>query len=262
MSSYQSSSDASSFGGRSSSSDFATSPVATMGAHMAHLDNINEGEEPLDHPVLSSYHRETVVPDRWGNTLMQTKSAWEKQMKAFDKEDAKKQKKEARKAKNHPMHVIEGSFASHISSPISSLSLLLFFHFPSLNDLRDDQLRQTSHDSPPILVPSHDSTFASRPFVPPFLTLLFRSFLLFLTAPKGKKEKKKAKVRFYLIIPPSRRRCWPAVARADFAASSSSTTSPPFPFSRRFFPFLNLYFSLLFHSRSTRENSTTSSGSR
>lgn len=122
-------------------------------------------------------------------------------MKAFDKEDAKKQKKEARKAKNHPMHVIEGSFASHISSPISSLSLLLFFHFPSLNDLRDDELRQTSHDSPPILVPSHDSTFASRPFVPPFLTLLFRSFLLFLTAPKGKKEKKKAKVRFYL--PPS-----------------------------------------------------------
>lgn len=39
--------------------------------------------------------------------LLQTKSAWAKQMAAFDKLDLKKAKKEARFKKNHPVPVVE-----------------------------------------------------------------------------------------------------------------------------------------------------------
>jgi hypothetical protein len=70
MSSYNSTS---SFGNRSSfseGSDASTSPTQEMGRHMQHLEPMppvpeGEGNEPLDHPVLSTYHRDTVVPDRW-----------------------------------------------------------------------------------------------------------------------------------------------------------------------------------------------------
>ncbi|KAI5475258.1 hypothetical protein MNV49_001705 [Pseudohyphozyma bogoriensis] len=61
-----------------------------------------EEKEPLDHPLLSKYNKEVVVTDAQGFPMMQTKSAWLKQMAEKEKEDAKKAKKAARKAKHAP----------------------------------------------------------------------------------------------------------------------------------------------------------------
>lgn len=133
MSSFNSSS---SFGGRrsstfsdSSSSDFGLSKSPSDFSRMPKFDE--ESGEPLDHPVLSSFNRDVVVAGDFGLAKMQvrlfppffprvggqlthtpvpqslypceqTKSAWEKQMAAFDKSDKKKEKKDARKSKHHP----------------------------------------------------------------------------------------------------------------------------------------------------------------
>ena len=74
MSSYQSSTssnNASSFGGRGDSSDdghsaYGASPTKHQleGNHMDHMEPLNEEgkeDEPLDHPVLSAFNRETHV---------------------------------------------------------------------------------------------------------------------------------------------------------------------------------------------------------
>jgi hypothetical protein len=70
MSSFTSSTGSSSFGGRGPSSDggsdFGMSPTKEMGSHMNHLEKVAEdqGDEPLDHPVYSTFSRETTVTDK------------------------------------------------------------------------------------------------------------------------------------------------------------------------------------------------------
>jgi len=109
-------------------------------------------------------------------------------MKAFDKEDMKKAKKEARKSKNHPVHVIEGSFSSTFSS--SSFSFSLYFLW------EEEEERGREGD---VTRPSISFRFVSplSPFADSFSSLSVSMYL----APKGKKDKKKAKVRSSLLSP-------------------------------------------------------------
>ncbi|KAM0755214.1 hypothetical protein T439DRAFT_322266 [Meredithblackwellia eburnea MCA 4105] len=85
-------------------SELSTSPSDGVGGFdQAQPPSLAAGvveDEPLDHPLLSNFNKDVVVTDKQGFPVMQTKSAWEKQMKEKAKEDAKKAKKLARQERN------------------------------------------------------------------------------------------------------------------------------------------------------------------
>ncbi|KAK4699588.1 hypothetical protein P7C70_g6672, partial [Phenoliferia sp. Uapishka_3] len=94
-----------------SNSNLSTSSESAKGSHFpspefALAQSTIPEEEPLDHPLLSKFNKDVVVVDHQGFPVMQTKSAWNKQMAEKAKEDIKKEKKAIRKAK-HSHHAPE-----------------------------------------------------------------------------------------------------------------------------------------------------------
>ncbi|KAL8278118.1 hypothetical protein RQP46_009442 [Phenoliferia psychrophenolica] len=94
-----------------SNSSLSTSSDSSKGSHfpnhhqspefaLAQADAVIVEEEALDHPLLQKYNKDVPVVDALGFPVMQTKSAWQKQMAEKAKEDLRKEKKAIRKAKH------------------------------------------------------------------------------------------------------------------------------------------------------------------